>query len=225
MARSKHWLLGALRSRNNAILLKDSATNLLKTKNKHIGFFLLLTANEELEKAIWCILVYYEYVNVSQIETIFKQHEHKTFLFPLIYEQLRFVKNKIYFHNTPLTKFNLTKYALIEKRSVEIYKKLRESLLYVSPLSSGWGSPIEISKTKSFNKMVQIHKNVFMGLLQFFNIIGDYDLSKSGIASFKFFPKRNQKVDKGYSFVMSTVAKVKDRKRKLSSIPYTQNNL
>jgi len=222
MAISKHWLLGALRSRNNAILLKDSANNLLKTKNKHIGFFLLITANEELEKAIWCILVYYGYANMSQIETVFKQHEHKIFLFPLIYEQLRFEKNKIYFHNTPLTTFNLTKYARTEKKSVEIYKKLRESLLYVSPLGSGWGSPIEISNTKSFNKMVQMHEDVFMGLLQFLKFIGDYDLSKSTFTSFKFFPKRSK--GKG-TFIVGAIGKAMDRNRKLSSIPYTQNDL
>ncbi|MEX0596189.1 MAG: AbiV family abortive infection protein, partial [Candidatus Paceibacterota bacterium] len=127
MTKSKHWLLGALTARNNAVVLKDSASNLLKSKNKHHGLFLLMTANEELEKAIWCILVYYRLATAQQITTVFKQHEHKIFLFHLIYNYLEFKNGEIYLKNTSLKKFDIKKFAQKQKTYVCDYKNMREN--------------------------------------------------------------------------------------------------
>lgn len=226
MTKSKHWLLGALRARNNAVVLKDSASDLIKSKNKHHGLFLLMTANEELEKAIWCLLVYYDLVNSNQIITVFKQHEHKIFLFHFIYNYLEFKNGEIYLKSLPLKKFNIKKYAQKQKTYVCNYKNMRENCLYVHDSTLGWSIPKEnFLGMKHFDQIIQRQLDIFMGLLQFLHIIGDYDLLNSGASNFKFFPKRNKKIDKGYSFSMGTIAKAKDRKKKLSEIPFNQNFL
>jgi len=227
MTKSNHWLLGALSSRNNAVVLKDSATNLLKSKNPHHGLFILMTANEELEKAIWCLLAHYDFINSTKINTVFKQHEHKIFLFHLIYNFLEFKNGEIYLKNTSLKKFDLKKYAQKNKTYVQNYKSLRESCLYVQYSAvSGWKIPKKrLLEMRDFEKIIEKQKDNFMGLLQFLNILGDYDLAKSGASNFKFFPKRNKKIDKGYSFTFAAIAKVKDRKIKLSRIPYTKHTI
>lgn len=226
MTKSNHWLLGSLRARNNAVVLKDSASNLLKSKNKHHGLFYLMTANEELEKAIWCLLVHYGFVHVQQIHTIFKQHEHKIFLFHFIYNFLEFKNGEIYLKNLPLKKFDLKKFAQKQKSYVNNYKRLRENCLYVHDSLFGWKIPKkEVMGMRDFDKIVQKQKDAFMGLLQFLHMVGDYDLAQSGSSNFKFFPKRNKKVDKGYSVSFAAIANVKDRKRKLSSIPFNKQEL
>ena len=224
MIKSNHWFLGALQSRNNARVLKDSATHLLKSKNQQHGLFFLMTANEELEKAIWCLLVHYGLANVQQISTVFKQHEHKIFLFHLIFNYLKFKNGEIYLKNIPLKKFDLKKYAQKQKTYVKNYKNLRENCLYVQDSIFGWKIPKKwMLEMRHFDKIVAKQKDTFMGLLHFLHTVGDYDLSKSDVSNFKFFPKRNKKGDRGYSFSFVTIAKVKDRKRKLSKIPFTQH--
>ena len=226
MEKSNHWLLGALRARNNAVVLKDSATNLLKSQNKHLGLFLLMTSNEELEKAIWCLLVHYGFVHVHQIHTVFKQHEHKIFLFHFIYNFLEFKNGEIYLKNLPLKKFNLKKFAQKQKTLVHNYKRLRENCLYVQDSIFGWKIPKKyVMGMRDFDKIVQRQNDTFMGLLQFLHIVGDYDLAQSGSSDFKFFPKRSKKVDRGYSFTFAAIGQVKDRKKKLSTIPYKKQDV
>ena len=224
MTKPNHWFLGALSSRNNAVVLMDSATNLLKSKNPHHGLFILMTANEELEKAIWCLLVHYGFINSSKIDTVFKQHEHKIFLFHLIYNLLEFKNGEIYLKNTSLKKFDLKKHAQKNNTYVQNYKTLRESCLYVKDSAvSGWKNPKkQLLEMRDFKKIIERQKDNFLGLLQFLHMLGDYDFAKSGSSHFKFFPKRNKKMDKEYSFSLISIAKVKDREIMLSRIPYTK---
>jgi chaperone required for assembly of F1-ATPase len=63
------FLDGGENSCKNAEAL-ESANNLYQGANKHIALFLLYTSCEELEKAIFCLLVHHKHLNHEQINSI-----------------------------------------------------------------------------------------------------------------------------------------------------------
>ena len=70
----------ALRSRHNAIVLKDSAFKLMKKKNsKNHGLFLYYNASEEMQKALFCMFAHRRIMKPSQLESIFKTHATRLF--------------------------------------------------------------------------------------------------------------------------------------------------
>ena len=130
------YFYGALSSRNNAVVLKDSAVTLFNGENKHHGLFLLYTACEELEKAIFCILVHYNYITAKQIKQVFKDHRTKIILFDIIYRTLSVKDGQLMINYEPLCNLDLDKIVKDYEDYWLRYKKDCESCLYVQPLEN-----------------------------------------------------------------------------------------
>ncbi|MDE1830262.1 MAG: hypothetical protein KGI25_08065 [Thaumarchaeota archaeon] len=76
---STDYFEGALTACHNAINLKDSAHQLCSSRNAHHGLFLLYTAREELEKAVFCLFAHYGHVTPQQIDIVFRSHAARFF--------------------------------------------------------------------------------------------------------------------------------------------------
>lgn len=144
---STNFLDGGKKSCENAEILRDSAESLYQGTNKHIALFLLYTSCEELEKAIFCLLVHYKHLNQEQINSVFKFHKLKIILFEKIFNDkiIGLNNGKFVLNGKPLKSSNLKKLEQENDPLWKKYKQEREGCLYVEPQGKNWYDPKSIT--------------------------------------------------------------------------------
>lgn len=169
-----NYLNGAVDCFLNAVRLQDSAKKLCQTSNAYHGLFLLYTAREELEKAIFCLFVHHGHMMKSQATIIFKDHKVKILLADRIYKTLSILNGEIFIDNTPLKQLDITKLAKSNMVNYQNYMNKRNSCLYVEPENSGgWWSP---KSMKDIDKKKNEISGILCALYGFLLLFGDYDL-------------------------------------------------
>lgn len=141
------FLDGGRNSCENAEALKESASSLYQGTNKHIALFLLYTSCEELEKAIFCLLVHFKHLNQTQIDSIFRLHQSKIILNEKIFISNIFsdINGEYFLDGEILKSIDFQKIIQQNDASWETYKKERESCLYVEPQGENWHYPKAIT--------------------------------------------------------------------------------
>lgn len=186
MYRSHYYQNIAQESYNNAYDLMESANLLINGKSKHHAIFFILTACEELEKSIYCLWVTMGILNNQQINKIFKLHQAKIFLYPIIYSVLKIKNGKFFVDAEPLENLDLNLLVKKFEKPCSKYNRERESFLYVEPNPSGCHIP---KKHTDFGMGESFYRKRFDGLSGFIWLIANYDL-QGDIGNFKLFERQ-----------------------------------
>ena len=137
---SDYFLKLAITCRHNAIVLRDSANRAFENNHsKNHAIFLLHTAFEELQKAIFCLFVHRGFMTPSQIAPIFSKHEAKIILFEKIFHSPNFYikKGRFYLDDTLLLDLNFKKLIEDNRDFGRDYMEKRNDCLYVRPDKDG----------------------------------------------------------------------------------------
>lgn len=137
---SKDFLGMSLQCRHNAIVLKDSANLLFESESsKNHGLFLLHTAMEELQKAVFCMFVHRGFMESVQIIPVFSKHEAKIILFEKIFENIKFKikKGEFWLDDKPLKYVDLNEIIKNNEKISREYMEKRNDCLYVKPIHNG----------------------------------------------------------------------------------------
>lgn len=140
------FLNGGETSHENAEVLKESANDLYQGSNKHVALFLLYTSCEELEKAIFCLLVHFKHLNHTQINSVFTLHQLKIIFFEKIFidNTFEYINGDYLLDGELLKNIDFQKIVQQNDTSWKKYKKERESCLYVEPQGKNWHQPKSI---------------------------------------------------------------------------------
>lgn len=172
----------AIRSRHNSIVLKNAANALLmKDSTKNHGLFLLRTASEEHQKALFVMMAHRGILKTSQLVPIFSNHATKIILFKMIFRNSKFhVKNgKFYLDETLLENLDLEQLAISDKTFYKDYMNKRNDHLYVKPNSdnttydpSQMIPDVEKEKGKIIDQMSYL--NAFFDVIWVHDFVGDF---------------------------------------------------
>ncbi|MBM3910793.1 MAG: hypothetical protein FJ356_04005 [Thaumarchaeota archaeon] len=189
---SDYFLRQAIVARHNSIVLKNNSNRIYKDHQgeKH-GLFLLYTAFEELQKAIFCLFVHRGFMNKEQVLPIFSKHEAKIIIFEKIFRSskgLSIYNNEFSLDGIPLKNLNFTKIIEENQDFGRSYMDKRNDCLYSRPDINGYHTPsiksdIEKEKTRLNDEMSALNA--------LFEIIWMYDFNGSvdGFQYYKLTPK------------------------------------
>jgi len=141
---SDYFLQLAIVSRLNAIVNKDLALLSSKhQKNRKQALFLRYTTFEELQKAIFCMLVHRGFMDKEQIIPVFYRHEAKIILFEKIFKtgSLTIMDNEFFLDGIPFKKLDFKKIIEDMKEFGKEYMNKRNDCLFVRPSKDGYHSP------------------------------------------------------------------------------------
>ncbi|SMH70237.1 AbiV family abortive infection protein [Candidatus Nitrosotalea okcheonensis] len=142
-----NFLDGSRKSYENAEELKESANSLYESTNKPVALFLLCTSCEELEKAIFCLLVHFKHLKQEQINSIFRLHQSKIILNKTIFidKTFGYEKGVYLLDGEMLENIDFEKIIQQNDASWKKYKKERESYLYADLQGAKWHHPKSIT--------------------------------------------------------------------------------
>ncbi len=188
---SDYFLKLAIVARHNSIVLNDHAKLAFEhQKNRKQGLFLRYTAFEELQKAIFCMLVHRGFMNKEQIFPVFFKHDAKIILFERIFKTSGLVieDNEFFLDKIPLKKLDFNKILEDNKDFGGEYMDKRNDCLYVRPSRDGYHSPslredIEEQKEKLNEEMTAL--NAFFEIVWLYDFKGNID----GFSYYKLTPK------------------------------------
>lgn len=203
------FLDGGKNSCKNAIVLKDSASNLYQGTNKHVALFLLYTSCEELEKAIFCLFVHYGHLNKSQINSVFGLHKLKIILFEKIFNDKAIELKNVEFvlNGKPLKSIDLKKLAQQNDALWQKYKQEREGCLYVEPQGRNWHYPKSIA---NIEKKWDDVSTKWLGLYAFYTVLEKNELD-GDLGNFSLVVKRPAGQSKSLSLTFSGSGKAVSR--------------
>ena len=130
----------ALRCRNNAVVLRDSANKELENESsKNHALFDLYTASEEVEKGLFCLLAHRGFMKNTQLEPVFRKHKTKIILFKMLFRNRKFyIENgQFYYDGTLFEDLDLEALADTDKTIYRDYMDKRNDCLYVRPNDDG----------------------------------------------------------------------------------------
>lgn len=189
---SDYFLKLAIVARHNSIILKNNANLLFQNQNQiRHGLFLLYTAFEELQKAIFCMFVHRGYMTKEQILPIFSKHEAKIILFEKIYKSpkgLSIENNEFFLDGMPLRALDFKKLIEENENFGRDYMDKRNDCLYARPDVNGYYSPsvkhdIEQQRTKLNDELTALNA--------LFDLVWKYDFQGiiTGFYYYKLSPK------------------------------------
>jgi len=141
---SEYFLKLSITCRQNAGNLIKTANLILKVSGLRHSLLPRYTAFEELQKAIFCMLVHRGYMNKEQIPLIFSKHEAKIILFEKIFNSpygLTIDNQEFILEGVPLKQLDLKKIIEDNKDFGQKYMEKRNDCLYVRPNENGFHSP------------------------------------------------------------------------------------
>ena len=141
---SEYFLKLSIACRQNAGNLIKTANLILKVSGLRHSLLPRYTAFEELQKAIFCMLVHRGYMNKEQIPLIFSKHEAKIILFEKIFNSpygLTIDNQEFILEGVPLKQLDLKKIIEDNKDFGQKYMEKRNDCLYVRPNENGFHSP------------------------------------------------------------------------------------
>lgn len=141
---SEYFLKLSIACRQNCGNLIKTANLILKVSGLRHSLLPRYTAFEELQKAIFCMLVHRGYMNKEQVSLIFSKHEAKIILFEKIFNSssgLTIDNQEFILDGVPLKQLNLKKIIEENKDFGQKYMERRNDCLYVRPNENGFHSP------------------------------------------------------------------------------------
>jgi len=204
----------AIRCRHNSIVLKDSAFLLFeKESSKRHGLSLYYTAEEEFQKALFCMFAHRGIMRPEQIGTIFTKHETKILLFHMIFRNRKFfVKDgKFYYGDTLLKNLNLKDLANSDPDYVDQYYTKRGDCIYVKPNSDGTSydpskQPIDV---KSERERIHDELTYLNGI---FDLVWTNDFT-GDLSDFDYYPLTPKDKPKTYHFTFGGSGEVIKREK------------
>lgn len=143
---SEYFLRLSIACRQNCGNLIKTANLIKKVSGLRHSMFCRYTASEELQKAIFCMLVHREYMKKEQISLIFAKHEAKIILYEKIFNSgsgLTIDNQEVILDGEPLKKLDLKRIIEENKEFGLQYMKKRNDCMYVRPDEKGIHSPSE----------------------------------------------------------------------------------
>lgn len=141
---SDYFLKLSIECRQNCGTLIKTANLILKVSGRRHSLLPRYTAFEELQKAIFCMLVHRGYMNREQISLIFSKHEAKIILFEKIFNSpagLTIDNQEFILDGIPIKQLDLKKIIEENKDFGKKYMERRNDCLYVRPNENGFHSP------------------------------------------------------------------------------------
>ena len=188
---SDYFLKLAIVARHNSIVMKDHA--LLSSehqKNRKQALFFRYTASEELQKAIFCMLVHRGFMNKEQIIPVFYKHQTKIILFEKIFRRggLKIQDNEFFLEGIQLKELDFSTIIEDMKEFGRDYMNKRNDCLFVRPSEDGYHSP---SSREDITKQMEILNEEMTALNVLFEIIWMYDFKGDidGFSYYKLTPK------------------------------------
>ena len=141
---SDYYLRLSITCLHNASMLIKSSNLIQKESGRQNSLFLHYTAFEELQKAIFCMMVHREFLHSEQIKPIFTNHEAKIILYEKIFNStsgLTIKDNNFILEGVLLKNLDFEKIVKENKKFGKEYMKKRNDSLYVRPTNNGIHSP------------------------------------------------------------------------------------
>ncbi|MCA9819885.1 MAG: AbiV family abortive infection protein [Nitrosarchaeum sp.] len=189
---SDYFLKLAIMTRHNSLVLKDKALHIFKDdENSKHGLFLRYTAFEELQKALFCMLVHRKFVYIEKILPVFSDHKAKIILFEKIFNSkkgLSIHNNELIVDGMPLKELDFEDiFKEFENFSKE-YMAKRNDCLYIRPTESGYYSP---NFKENISKERERLNDESTALNFLFNVLWKYDFKGivDGFEYYKLTPK------------------------------------
>jgi len=133
---SEYFLRLSIACRQNCGNLIKTANLIKKVSGLRHSMFCRYTASEELQKAIFCMLVHREYMKKEQISLIFAKHEAKIILYEKIFNVgsgLTIDNQEFILDGVPLKQLDLKRIIEENKEFGVQYMKKRNDCMYVRP--------------------------------------------------------------------------------------------
>ena len=172
---SEYFLRLSIECRQNCGNLIKTANLILKVSGLRHSLLPRYTAFEELQKAIFCMLVHRGYMNKEQISIIFSKHESKIILFEKIFNSpvgLSIENQEFILDGIPLKQLDFKKIIDENKEFGQKYMEKRNDCLYVRPDKNGVYSPSTKSDFKEEQQRLISEISVLNGLWE---ILWKYD--------------------------------------------------
>lgn len=142
-----NFLEGAKASKENAMTLRNTSNTLFRYEPaRQLAIFFLLTAIEEIQKAIFCLFVHKGWMPKKAIDPVFRDHKTKVILFDEIFHgNFSIQSNTAILNDKPLSEIDFKELIKKHEDRWKKHKAIRESCLYVGKNES-WSKPQEFIK-------------------------------------------------------------------------------